>query len=218
MTEQNKFTLKKEPDEVKEEGDMIQVMQKRISDKDDFIGTLKEENQRYREMISDLEKSKQDNSTVRETLESLAKQKEKTEQPSSSGTELNEDTIVEKTMSLLQEKEKEKQEVINFNRVKEELEKTYSSDKVDEKVEEVIKSSGLSFEDIVSLSKKSPTAALALFKENTKSFTSPIHGTKTSINTDGSVRDRAWFSDLRRKNPKLYWSPDIQKEFRSLFD
>lgn len=196
----------------------IETMQKRIGDKDSHISNIEKENQTLREKLADIDEKLQKMGTVEEALERMKGNKE-----SSQDTALDEDTLKSKLRDIipnvLKETSEKEKAAANFSQVSETLTKLYGKDKVDEVVSNIAKENGISFKDMIDLAHKSPKAVYRMAGVDTsKQSYAPSHGTNTGFNNKYETRDEqlAYYSKLRRDDPKTYYSPAVQKKFREV--
>lgn len=196
----------------------IDVMQKRLTDKDEFIETLKTENQSFREQMADFEAKLQSMGTVDEAV---ARMQEASK--SNQDTTLDEDQLIGKALSRFKEETAlEQQQRIakeNFTAVSETLTKTYGADKVDAIVTKAAEEAGLSFDDMIKLAEKSPQAVYKMVGVNSSiSTANPSTGTNVGYASDNQTKEQklAYYSRLRKENPKEYAKPEVQKAFREL--
>lgn len=192
----------------------LQMMQKRITDKDEFINTLKEENQATREMVAGLQERLQNMEAISEVLN------KGTQDASNQETSLDENVLVGKVIENLNKQKAEETYQSNFQQVNNMLIEQFGEAHANEKVREAAQASGLSYEDMVATAKKSPTAFYKIMGMNstqTATTPKPTHGTQAAPNIDTSKKDLAYFSRLRRENPREWRKPEVQREFRLLF-
>lgn len=192
----------------------MDVMQKRIGDKDVFIDTLQGENQTLREKMADIEAKLESMGSVEDALARMDKAKN-----SNQDTTLDEETLVSKVLGKMQANtEKEKAEA-NFKSVSATLTKTYGADKVDEIVRKTAAENGLSFDDMFSLAKKSPQAVFRMMGIKQLTGTSnPSQSTNVGYGSDNQNKEQrlADYAKMRRENPKEFYKPDVQRAFREL--
>lgn len=192
----------------------IQVMQQRISDKDEFINTLKEENQNTREMVADLQERLQNMEKLSEVLN------KGNQDGASQETTLDENVLVGRVIENLNKQKAEQTYQTNFQQVENKLIEAFGANHVNEKVREVADSNGLSYDDMVATAKKSPTAFYRLMGMDAKQVVTtptPTHGTQAAPDLSNQTKDLAYYAKLRRENPKEWNTPEVQKEFRLLF-
>lgn len=129
---------------------------------------------------------------------------------------LNEDDLKSLVEKTLQEKETQKSIEQNLKTVEETLKGQYG-DKLGQVLQNKATELGLSMGRMEELASESPSAFLALFGDNRQEnmFTSMMN---SSINTEGvnmqSSTERNWtyYQNLRRENPKQYYSPKVQQQ------
>lgn len=195
----------------------VQVMQQRLADKDEFINTLKEENQQTREMYASLEERLQNLSKIEEVLNNQKQQQDVGNQDS---TGLDEDALVGKVIENLNQKQTEEKMNANFEAAKQRLQSEFG-EHVEEKVSEAAKANGMAYDDMVQMARKSPQAFYKLvgLESNTTQRNvspNPMRGT-TQPPQDNNEKDFAYYSRMMRENPREYWKPEVQREFRKLF-
>lgn len=192
----------------------IDVMQKRMGDKDDFIGTLQGENQTLRERMADIESKLESMGSVEDALARMDEAKN-----SNQDTTLDEDTLVSNVLNKLSAKSEKEQADNNFNAVSATLTKTYGADKVDDIVSAAAIENGLSFDDMFELARKSPQAVYRMVgvKQSTGT-TNPSRSTNIGTTSDVETKEQklAYFSKMRRENPADYYKPENQKAFREI--
>ena len=192
----------------------MDVMQKRIGDKDNFIDTLQGENQTLREKMADIDARLESMGSVEDALARIGEAKN-----SNQDTTLDEETLVSKVLGKMQAKTDSEKADANFQAVSATLTKTYGADQVDTIVRKAAAENGLTFDDMFALAKKSPKALYSMVGIKNQSGTSnPSQSTNVGYNSDNQNRDQklADFSKLRRENPKEFYTPDMQKQFREL--
>lgn len=191
----------------------LQMLQKRLEDKDEFINTLKEENKETRNMYATLEERMKNMEEISEVL------KGKEQDVSSQVTSLDENALVGKVIDSLNKKEQEALYQNNFDNVLSRLTEEFGSAHIEDKVAEAARANGLSVNDMKETARKSPTAfynLVGLKNKDNRSFTpSPTHGTTTPPPESGQ-KDLEYYSTMLRTNPKEYWKPANQREYRKL--
>lgn len=196
----------------------VDVMQKRLTDKDEFIDTLKTENQQFREQMADFEAKLQSMGSVEEAVARMQEANN-----SNQDTTLDEDKLIDKALDKFKRETAAEaaQRVAkeNFSVVSQTLTKTYGADKVDEVVRKAAEESGMSFEDMISLAERSPKAVYKMIGVNPISGNaSPSQSTNVGYGSDNQTKEQklAYYSKLRRENPREYSRPEVQKAFREL--
>jgi len=199
----------------------MEVMQKRIGDKDTHISTIESENQTLREKLAAIDEKLSKMSTVEEALERI-----KDSNKSNQDTALDEDTLKSVMRGVLPgvmaEQTAAQKAESNFKEVSAQLTKLYGKDKVDETVARIAEENGITFDDMLELARKSPKVVYRMAGVNPSQqaaagFT-PTHGTNTGYNDVNETRDDklAYYAKLRREDPKTYFSPAVQKKFREV--
>lgn len=193
----------------------VQVMQKRLQDKDEFIAQLQQENQQTREMYASLEERMQNLSKIEEVLNKRDNQQDF----GSQDTSLDEDALVGKVIENLNAKKTQEQMQQNYQSVLERMKATVGEEHIESKVSEAAKANGLTVDDMVETARKSPQAFYKLIGLDNKQqphTPNPMRGTQTPPQETGA-KDFAYYSRMMRENPKEYWKPETQREFRKLF-
>lgn len=210
-----------EPDGGTKLQQQIEVMQKRIGDKDTHISTIESENQTLREKLAAIDEKLNKMTTVEEALERI-----KDNNKSNQDTALDEDTLKSVMRgvlpSVMAEQTASQKAEANFKEVAAQLTKLYGKDKVDETVARIAEENGITFDDMLDLARKSPKvvyrmAGVTLSQTSATGFT-PSHSTNTGYNDVNETRDDklAYYAKLRREDPKTYFSPAVQKKFREV--
>ncbi len=193
----------------------IDGMQKRLTDKDSHINTLESENKNINEKFADMAERLDKLTTVEDTL---SRMRENTE--SNQATALDEEDLKVKVKNLLAENTAEERADNNFKAVADVLSKKYGSDKVDETVRSVAKENGLTFDDMISLARKSPSAVYRMAGLDNMSATSTnaSQSTYVGVNIDGKTKEQklSEYATMRRESPKDFYKPEAQKAFREL--
>lgn len=194
----------------------VQVMQKRLGDKDEFIQQLQQENQQTREMYATLEERMQNLTKIEEVLNNRLEQQDVSNQD----TSLDEDALVGKVIDNLNKKETEAKMDANFQQVVSKLNSAYGNH-VEEKVNQAAQANGMAYDDMVKLARKSPQAFYKLVGIESQTQQQPVtptpmRGSQTTP-LDTGEKDFAYYSRLLRENPREYWKPETQREFRKLF-
>lgn len=190
----------------------IDGMQKRMSDKDDFINTLQGENQTLREKMADIEARLESMGSVEDALQRMDAAKN-----SNQDTTLDEETLVSKVLGKMEAKTAEERATANFKQVSDHLTKTYGADKVDSIVAKAAQENNLSFDDMIALAKKSPQAVYKML-DTKPTTTTPSPSQSTHVGyadeTNSKEQKLSYFSKLRKENPKEFYKPEVQRQFR----
>jgi regulator of replication initiation timing len=199
----------------------IDVMQKRMGDKDTHISTVEGENKTLQVKLAEISERIEKMTTVEDAL---ARMKENNE--STQDTKLDEATL--KSMmknalpSMMAETTAEEKADANFNTVADTLTKLYGKDKVDETVRQVALDNGLDFNDMINLARKSPNALYKMAGINkgqqVNTTSSVTHSTNTGYNENFETKEQklAYFSKLRKEDRAEYYKPATQKRFREV--
>jgi len=184
------------------------ILQQRVDDGQAFIQQLKDENASMRDSIKSLELDVQKNNNVDELLERMQHQEEPNQ--STQPTVNSGDIVAQVRSELTQES--------NMAKVEKALQQAYGDEY---KKVVVIKGGeiGMSPEEIDYLCYNKPEAALKLFgKGEAMSMTAPttssVQTSSVATNTSG-VKDRTYYKELMKSDPKTYWKPEVQKEYRN---
>ena len=137
-----------------------------------------------------------------------------TEAESNTTSEADIESLVEKT---LQAKQSEALKAANLSKVDSELTNKFG-DKASDMLQSKAKELGMSVEDMKGLAENSPAAVMAMFGESSPSFTAP----RSSVNTAGMEhrterKDWDYYQNMRRTNPKLYYTPKVQNELAKAY-
>lgn len=197
----------------------INVMQQRIKDKDDFIETLKQENQDFRTRISILEEKLQNMEDISEVLSNKGQE----QAVSNQDTGLDENELVGKVIESLNQRQTEAARDENFDTVVNTLTEQFGKDNVNSKVQQYAQELGMSVDDMKETARKSPQAFYRLTGiESTKSQApqSP-QPTHSNVNSQAmpntGEKDHSYYMHLMRNNPREFWKPEVQREYRKLF-
>jgi len=194
----------------------LQMLQKRLTDKDEFINTLKEESQQARQMYSGLEERMNNMESISEVLKGQQKQVVEPQD-----TSLDENALVGKVIDNLNRKQTEDLHQSNYSAVLSRLDQEFGAQHIEDKVAAAALANGLSMDDMVQTARKSPTAfyklvGVASGTTPQRSMPSPTHGSQVTPQDTGA-KDFAYYSNLMKTNPKEYWKANTQREYRKLF-
>jgi len=192
----------------------LSVLQKRLQDKDDFINTLKEEGQSYREMVAQMDERLKNMESISEVLKKSGKEQDVSNQD----TNLDEDALVGKVIENLSKQKAEEQMQANWNTVVATVEEKFGKQYVNEKVKEAAAANGLSVSDMKETARKSPQAFYKLMNLDGQQRVTPQPTRSNAAAPDfNNEKDFAYYSRLMRENPREYWKAETQREFRKLF-
>lgn len=195
------------------------VIAKGYLDSQAFIDQLKEEQKQLRE---DLEKAKYE----REVLERLGAKAKPTggeggqDKASTSATDnqagASVDDIKKLVLEAMTERERAATTDENLRNTDAQLQKLFGTD-ADAQVEKRREELGLTKERLTEIAAESPSAFLALMgkapeKQTNKLVSGSVNTTAESFTSNGSKRDWAYYNQLRRENPRLYYKPATQNQ------
>ena len=173
-----------------------------------FIEQLKKEKE---ELLQDLVK--------RQTAEELLAEMRKAKDPgglTKDQTNTQTDTdIAAKVREELQALEAGRKRDENLRKVDEKLKALYG-DNVNSVLEEQRQALGLSKDKLAELAAESPEAFLRLVgqatpKESNKTVNGTVN-TASFTNTQTGIRNQAYWNDIRKSNPKQYYSPQMSMQ------
>lgn len=198
-----------------------ETLLKRINDQLEFIDKLKEENYQLREVRREFNEFKDKAAPVDEVLKRLEERSTSETAETNKTNQLDKDELLkevtDKVLSLQQEKELQETYTRNWDEVTTKLTESFG-DKVDEVVQTVAKDYGMTMEEAVEDARRNPKRFLKMFDLDTKGqprassgLSQGLLNTNAVANTTGR-KDREYYKNLRKTNPNLYWSPEVQKE------
>lgn len=123
----------------------------------------------------------------------------------------------------LQQRQTEDKQESNFETVVATLTKTYGDWKTaDTKVQERALELDIKLEDATTMARNNPKAFLQLFNPQTTTTTDQSSGVRSAGSgqtvvgevTTGDTRDAAYYNNMRKTKPKLYWSVEMQAQYR----
>ena len=107
----------------------------------------------------------------------------------------------------------------NLSKVDNKMKELYGEDKASEMVAVKAQSMGLQPSDLGDIAQKSPDAFYQLMgvtadKPHTPSVTTPSLRTEAdALIVNKGVKDKTYFDDLRRNDPRKYFSPAVQQDY-----
>lgn len=197
------------------------VVDKRLKDKDDYIARLEAQTADLRQEVEKFSTAAQQLEELRNEVKSLKENKtaiQPRENTTPVLTEVDIKTLVQKTIT---EAETSKSTAQNVKDANDALVESFGGDlsKAGEAVVNKAKELNVSVEFLREVAAKSPTAFLDVMGQKTekKSDSSFVQGT---VNT-GSLEKtnhvakegtKAWFDNVRKTDPKTYWTPGFQQK------
>lgn len=210
--------IKKLVDERGEKWSDPEVIAKGKYEADKYISDLERQLAEAREDISKQDYAK----TLLETLQGQKAGNTSTQNPeekTSSAAEQNTTEEASDIESLVEEaiRKRETQQTVeqNLKQVDQTLQQAYGTEAtkvVKEKADEL----GMSLDRLKEIASESPSAFMRLIGEQEKSKTpsAPSSTVNTQSNAFNSSSEKTWnyYQEMRRKNPKQYYSPKVQRE------
>jgi len=176
--------------------------------------------------LDELEKKAGQNDFAQEVLQRL----EKTQQPPTSGevsqvnsggtddgnqSEVSVDKIKELVVNTLTEQEAQRTAAQNLQEADRQLTEAFGTE-AQAKVEEARQKLGMSKERLQQLASESPTAFLTLIgapaPKQTNSTTTSSVNTASGFEQGSGTKNWAYYTKMRKENPKLYRSAKVQQE------
>lgn len=196
---------------------------KRLKDKDDFIEQLKSEQAQLRAELAkkvDAEKALEE---LRNELKSLKEQKSASPQAKENTTpalsEVDIRTLVQKTIT---EAESVRSTEQNIKTANDTLVATLGGDvkKAVEHVQKRAKELGVSVQFLKDVAAKSPTAFNEVMGIKTDKVEDNSTFVQGSVNSEGLTQNKviakegtkAFFDNIRKTDPKRYWTPEVQNQ------
>lgn len=195
--------------------EQLNELQKRDENAQKHIPQLEGENEQLRDTVAELQ-SKLDSATaLDDVLNRLDGKQGETQN-------VNPDELVRQVEDRLQRKAQEDREKNNWEGVVTNLTEHYGKwEDADKAVIAKADALGMSMKEVTSLAKRTPDAFYKLFEmEKPKG---PQQGVASQATNQISIinapsheekRDRAYYSKLRKENPKKYWHVDTQAQYR----
>lgn len=130
--------------------------------------------------------------------------------------DLKSEDISELVRKELNTASQEQKKAANINRAAEELNKFYgSASKSQEAIRNKAAELGVGFEWLKDMAATSPDAFLAsmgLTPEARRSISTPGFSNEVNRDLTGGRKNMAYFEEIRKKNPKAYYSSEVQKQ------
>lgn len=185
----------------------IQMIAKSKLESDQHIATLESQLKELREDLEGRVKPDDVQAMVREMASSLSVEKDTSE----AGTPASQEDLQSLILSTLEGREKAATEQSNLSQVNKQLEETFGTE-AEKTVKEKLASMGMSFERGMELAKESPSAFMALVGQPVKTSSNSVPKSEVNpiVQTSSNERTYAYYSKLRKENPKLYYSPKVQ--------
>ena len=190
---------------------------------DRFIERVLEEQKGMRETIAELQEklvraeTKGEVDDLRRQLSERNAEQESKEETPSSLTQDDLDSLIE---ARITERETRASAKANVDQTNDALVTHYGDpEKASTAVQSRLKELGLSLEDLTSMAAKSPSAALSLVygaDGQKRPEELSLQSTANVPPRETPKDSKAAFDELRRKDPKRYWSPEVQNRIFQL--
>jgi hypothetical protein len=170
--------------------------------------------------LSELKEDLSKNNHAKTLLEQLEQSKKVTTdtelKPVDTKTGVSEENLERLVEALISKREQTSTAQQNISETERKLEELYGTE-AKNVVTEKAKAIGLSFERMQVLAGESPTAFLALIgnpesKADNLSVKGTINTSALNANTQSGDRDWAYYQELRKKNPSVYYSAKTQQQ------
>ena len=195
----------------------LEALRKRDGAAQAHIPELESENKELRDKVGELETNLTNATTMDEVLDRIS-----TAGGSSDGN-LDASTVSQIVGKVLDQRQTESKQKSNWTEVKAKLTDIYGDFKTAQtKVEERAMELDIEVDDATLMARNNPKAFLKLFApiettnaDSSSSVRSGGSGQQTvAVTTNTGDRDAAYYSELRKKNPKEYWSLKTQAQYR----
>jgi uncharacterized protein YigA (DUF484 family) len=190
-----------------------EALRKRDEAAQAHIERLERENAEARDKVVELQDNLSKATTLDEALERIQNQGE-------SQQTVDRTDVAQIVEEVLGQKQTQTTMDSNWNSVVASLTQTYGDwEAADLKVQERAKELDISIEDATRMAKQNPKAFLQLFDAQVSSNTARSSGTEGMgqrgvSSQSGDVRDKAYYSKMRREQPNKYWSVNVQAQMR----
>lgn len=195
--------------------EQLTELQKRDENAQKHIPQLEGENEQLRDTVAELQGKLDSATALDDVLNRLDNKQGETQN-------VNTDELVQQVEDRLQRKAQEDREKSNWEGVVTNLTEHYGKwEDADKAVLNKATELGMSMQEVTSLAKRTPDAFYKLFEmEKPKGPQQGVAGQATNqisiINAPSheEKRDRAYYSKLRKENPKEYWKVSTQAQYR----
>ena len=199
----------------------VDILEKRINDKDVFIEQLKSENAQMRQLVANADKAIAEVNALKDEIEELKKKSvvpQPREHTASVLTETDIEALIAKSIS---KRELDQTATQNIREANDEMIKLYGAeDKAREVLKQRAQELGLTVDQLKDVAVKSPTAFKRLVSEvQSKDHTLKIEGRVNTqalhLQSGGSLKygTKAYFDDMRKKiGNAAFFKPEIQQQ------
>ncbi len=194
----------------------------RLKDKDDFIEQLKQETKRLRDELNNKLDAEQALEELRNELKSLkaVQQQSVKDGTPSALSEVDIRTLVQKTIT---EREANSSKEQNIKQANDNLVASLGGDvkKAAEEVQKRAKELGVSVQFLKDAAAQSPTAFIKLIGGDKSSNSDDGTFVQSTVNSTALGNEnkvvlregtKAYFDNVRKSDPKKYWTPDVQNQ------
>lgn len=167
----------------------VEVLEKRLRDKDEFIETLKTERKQDGDKISNLESKLEELSEKSRNVEEVLERMNRNDasHQSSQGndsTGLTREEAMKLAEDLYEQKQSQQEYEANLRSVAPEVQKAYGAEKADAKIAEIARQNDMTFDEAFDLAGRKPNAFRRLFLPQSSGSSEPS-APSGSVNTAG---------------------------------
>ncbi len=194
--------------------EQIEALRVRDTAAQQHIPELESENKELRDEVVKLQDELANATTLEGVMERISSGGE--------GQAIDATAVTQIVDRALQQRQTEDKQESNFESVVANLTETYGTWKTaDTKVQERALELDIKLEDATTMARNNPKAFLQLF--NPKTTTTDQSGGVRSAGSGqtvvggaitGDTRDAAYYNNLRKTNPKVYWAVETQAQYR----
>lgn len=199
--------------------EQYEALRKRDEHAQEHIQRLESENNELRDKIVELEDRLASATTLDEALKRISNQGE--------GQALDQTDVAQVVEQVLDQRITQDKQESNWQSVVSDLTQKYGKwNDADLAVQDRARELDISLDDATAMAKNNPKVFRQLFnleENSTASATQPnpagshgagAQGQRGVSSQPGPVRDKAYYSNLRKTDPNKYWSVDVQAQMR----
>ena len=192
-----------------------EALRRRDEHAQQHIPRLESENAELRDRVAELEAQLASATTLDDALARIANQGE--------GQAIDRTDVAQVVREVLGQTQTEEKMDNNWNSVVADLTKKYGEWKsADAYVQERSRELDISLEEATKMAKNNPIAFRSLYNLDAPaaspnpagSVGAGAQGQRGISSAPGTVRDKAYYSNLRKNDPNKYWSVDVQAQMR----
>lgn len=194
-----------------------EALRKRDENAQQHIARLESENAELRDKYTEVENKLTNATTLDDALARIANQ------GNDQSKDIDPTDVAQVVREVLGQEQTATKRESNWQNVTSKLTEVYGDwATADTKVQEKARELDITLEEAGNMARNNPKAFMQLFvpaqsttnhKAGSSTGTGDI-GQKGVSNAPGQVRDKAYYNELRRKNPNKYWSVDVQAQLR----